>query len=491
MKRFMALVLVLMMAFSLLPSARAEDVVTYTGFALQRADGHTYLESLPIQTTLEDAGIQLELDSIPGSFVEEKRNLLLNGGGYPDFFLNADVDVEWYGAQEGILMPLEDLIAEYAPNMKAYIDEMDAWEFLSCTDGHVYGVPTFGELVARDELLWVNKNWLENLNLSMPQSLEDVKNVLRAFKEQDANGNGDPTDEIPLMSTDADFIHFFNYYDWKFNYEFRLVVRDDGNVDFFPLTKEFKDLTAYVADLYQNKLINDDCFTLAGDAGAALVQTTDTVGMFFSKWGTDVVSSAKLLDYCVVTPWCDSVEVSNGISRNYFVITDACEQPEKLIVWLDQFFTEEGSNLVHLGIKGQTYDIDENGNWYYLTNENQSADYIRGVLTGGLPTYQTDFYQYKDAGSDLISAYSRQQCGDASKHAGLSMLPLNFTDEELQLGLPIMIDANTYFPQYMANVMTGQLDLETSWPEFQETLQNMQAPVLEDVLQACYDRLEK
>ena len=238
-------------------------------------------------------------------------------------------------------------------------------------------------------------------------------------------------------------------------------------------------------------LINEDCFTLSADAGAALAQTSDTVGMFFSTSGTNVISGEKLMDYCVVEPWCNSVEVSNGIMRNTFVITNACEEPEKLISWLDYFFTEEGSLLVTLGVQGETYDIDENGNWYYIETDDQTADFIQGVLTanGGVPTYQSAFKLYQDAGSDPISAYSNTQRAIASKHAGLKMLELNFTDEDLQIGLPIMIDVNTYFPQYMASVMTGEMDLDDSWEEFQATLQAMQAPVLEEVLQGCYDRM--
>ncbi len=491
MKKLLSLVLALIIC-AMLPAAMAEDKIVYTGFASQRGDNHTYEETLAFLNTLDKAGIAFDIDHVPGSMIEEKRNMLLNGGEYPDFFFASDVDVEWYGAQEGILLPLEDLIREYAPNMTAYIDSINAWDYLDCSDGHVYGIPSVSEIYARDEVLWINKVWLENLDLEMPQSLEELHDVLTAFKEMDANGNGDTEDEIPLLSTDAGFIQIFNYYEWKFNYEFRLVVREDGNVDFFPLTQEFYDMTAYLTELYQEGLINEDCFTLSGDSGAALAQTSDTVGMFFSRYGTDVVGSEKIFDYCVVEPWCNSVEVSNGISRNTFVITNACENPEALISWLDYFYTEEGSLLLTLGVQGETYDIDENGNWYYLENENQTVDYIKGVLTsdGGIPTYRTDFYLYHDAGSDPVQAYSNQQRAIASKHAGLSMLELNFTDDELQTGLPIMIDVNTYFPQYMANVMTGQMDLDDSWEEFQATLLNMNAPVLEDILQACYDRLD-
>ena len=71
------------------------------------------------------------------------------------------------------------------------------------------------------------------------------------------------------------------------------------------------------------------------------------------------------------------------------------------------------------------------------------------------------------------------------------MFELPFTNDQLTVGLPIMIDMNTAFPQYMAKVMTGEYDLEGSWGDFQQQLQDMQVPVLEEIIQDCYNRMEK
>lgn len=47
-------------------------------------------------------------------------------------------------------------------------------------------------------LVYLNKTWLDNLGLTYPETVEELYTVLKAFKEQDANGNGDPNDEIPI-----------------------------------------------------------------------------------------------------------------------------------------------------------------------------------------------------------------------------------------------------------------------------------------------------
>ncbi len=493
--RFLSLLLALLFVLTFAPAMAEEDIVTYTGFGIYKDDeNHTIEDSFVFKDTLEKSGINLEIDYYSSTVAAEKRSLLLGSGDYPDIFF-CEVDVEWYGAQEGILLPLEELIKEYAPNMAAYIDSQNAWDYLTCTDGHVYGFPTFGVQNARDGVLWINRTWLENLDLEMPTSFDELYDVLVAFKEYDANGNGDASDEIPFLSYEvsngANFIELFNYCEWMFNYEFRTVVDEDGTCRMLPMTEEFKSLIEYLTTLYQEGLLNEDCFTLTSESAAALVKTTDTVGMFIATSPTNLCSREDALNWAVVEPWSNSVEVSNGIYRLGMCITNKCENPEKFVQWLDYLFTEEGSIHSRLGIQGKTYEIDENGNYYWLESEEQTMSDIQNILCYKGIGYITDFELFNDAGSDKVQSYIDQQRRIAANHAGLMMFELAFTEDQLTVGLPIMIDMNTAYPQYMAKVMTGEYDLESSWVEFQQQLNDMQVPVLEEIIQDCYDRMEK
>ena len=493
--RFYCLLLALLLALTVVPAMAEDEAVTYTGFAIYRDDeNHTIEDSLLFKDTLEKYGINLDIDYYSSVVASEKRNLLLGSDDYPDIFF-CGVDVEWYGAQEGILLPLEDLIKEHAPNMAAYIDSQNAWDYLTCTDGHVYGFPTFGVQYARDGVLWINRTWLENLDLEMPTSFDELYDIMVAFKEYDANGNGDANDEIPFLSygvsNGANFIELFNYCEWMFNYEFRTVVDADGTCHMLPMTEEFKNLVEYLTTLYQEGLLNEDCFTLTSESAAALVKTTDTVGMFIAGNPISIVGSDKALDWAVVEPWCNSIEVTNGVYREGMCITNKCENPEKFVKWLDYLFTEEGSIHSRLGVQGKTYEIDENGNYYWLETEEQTLSDIKNVLCYTGIGYITDFELFNNSGSDVVQSYVDQQRRLAANHAGLKMFELAFTNDQLTVGLPIMIDMNTAYPQYMAKVMTGEYELESSWEEFQKQLNDMQVPVLEEIIQDCYDRMGK
>lgn len=73
----------------------------------------------------EKTGIHVEYECISGSIWNEKKNLVLASNELPDIFLGGglnDSDVIKYGSQ-GIFIPLEDLIDQYAPNIKKVFEE--------------------------------------------------------------------------------------------------------------------------------------------------------------------------------------------------------------------------------------------------------------------------------------------------------------------------------------------------------------------------------
>ncbi len=111
-----------------------------------------------------------------------------------------------YG-DNGLIIDLakDDLLKNNAPNCWAYLQSHpDALASVMNPDGTIYTLPQVNsgaELrVARK--LFINKKWLENVNMEVPTTTEELYQLLKAFKEQDANGNGDPNDEIPLCSQD-------------------------------------------------------------------------------------------------------------------------------------------------------------------------------------------------------------------------------------------------------------------------------------------------
>lgn len=130
-------------------------------------------------------------------------SLMLTTNDLPDLIVGANMDkgdVNQYGA-DGYFLNMMDYI-DYMPNMKALMEEYPNWaNYTIAPDGAVYGIARVfpaGIGTATGMATFINNQWLENVGMDMPQTTEELYQVLKAFKEQDANGNGDTTDEIPL-----------------------------------------------------------------------------------------------------------------------------------------------------------------------------------------------------------------------------------------------------------------------------------------------------
>ena len=82
-------------------------------------------------------------------------------------------DLEKYGKQ-GLFLPLEDMIKQYAPNLSARLDEMDGWDYLTSSDGHIYSLPGIERQNGAMTTYWINKRWMDNLGLQEPKSLDEA-----------------------------------------------------------------------------------------------------------------------------------------------------------------------------------------------------------------------------------------------------------------------------------------------------------------------------
>jgi 23S rRNA (cytosine1962-C5)-methyltransferase len=152
----------------------------------------------------EVTNVDLTFELIPYEGRAEKLGLILNSGNYPDVFLSCGMTsamISRFGVDEKMFLPLNDLIEEHGTFTKKMFAEFPGTEgLISQLDGNIYSLPVVNECFhcTAPRKFWINQAWLDNLGLKMPTTLDELYEVLVAFRDQDANGNGDPNDEIPL-----------------------------------------------------------------------------------------------------------------------------------------------------------------------------------------------------------------------------------------------------------------------------------------------------
>lgn len=147
----------------------------------------------------EETGVSITWEEVSADW-DQKKSTILAAGDVPDVVIGGNVITDSDLATYGSLF--EDLSddMEALPNVADMFEQVDGAEAMATqADGAVYALPTYKgfwpQAITRQ---YINQQWLDTLGLAMPTTWDELYDVLVAFKEQDANGNGDPADEIPM-----------------------------------------------------------------------------------------------------------------------------------------------------------------------------------------------------------------------------------------------------------------------------------------------------
>ncbi len=471
------------------------DKKEFDVFAIMNGE-YDLKDNATMNTLLEEANLQFAYQSVMGSDLLEKRNLLLSSGEYPDVFLKASLtmtDLDKYGKQ-GIFIPLEDLIRQFAPNLTAKLDEMNGWDYLTSGDGHIYSLPEIGRQQGALTTYWFNKKWMDNLGLKEPTNIDELYNVLKEFKEKDANGNGDPNDEIPITSTDVvkpDLL--LPYFGVNYDYQSKTAVVDN-ELTYIPTSDVFKEYVSFVTKLYQEGIMDKNVFTQKHEQQAAIGQSADVLGSFFDAGAFLTVGRDNDDDYIALTPFVDGkYPLNTGITPGTLAITDSCENPEVIIAWFDQFYTEEGGIKALLGLEGKTWKKNDDGTWEWLIGQGYGDDIaaVRASSTiqgaANHPSLWPDFWFEKMSPAiDPDEVYLNAERDRVAKKGAVPLPNMRYSDDDSMTIATLKTDMDAYIDQYVAQVATGALQLEGSWEEYITTLNNMGADQLADIYKKAY-----
>ena len=202
MKKIVSLLLALMMIFAV-TSALAEDKVTITAFQYELDNQNIDFQNLWFFQELEEkTGVHVVFNEIKDNDWQTQLNLMFASDTYDDVIIRGGVDIEEYGVTQGLLLPLDEYInEEIMPNYASRLNINNAGDSIPASDGKTYYI---GYLIAQNvnhEGTWyINQSWLDQLNMEVPTTIDELTEVLRAFKANDMNGNG-IADEIPYSAS--------------------------------------------------------------------------------------------------------------------------------------------------------------------------------------------------------------------------------------------------------------------------------------------------
>lgn len=495
------------------PSSSAEDgqgdstngeKVTLTGFGCSYP-GQAPWEEMPFFIEMEKrTNIHIEWEYLEqNAQTTERVNMMFASNETPDLFIragqgaaNRTTVLKW--AEAGQILDLAPYLDEYAPNIKAMFDKYPAARSSNITpDGNIYVLPTIYDY--KPYQVWrtmqINTAWLENVGKEEPTTLDEFTDVLRAFRDQDANGNGDPTDEIPYSAHDFTVTLRGILPGFGLNYVYNLPCTfDEDRFNNMVTSDEFKQALEYCNLLYSEGLLDPEIFSQTNSRfhgylpdnrfGVVMLHQTLNAG----DVAPDLKGLAPLIGPAGADKrvWsCYNPVVNNNCSA---FITSSCKDPFSAIRWLDYLYSEEGSDLVWLGIEGETYEENEDGTFSYLPKIAEDergfsaamGDYSIIWGNGSEPGCFTA--RQLEPGLSLSTVIENEERVDPFlQDIATTPLPIMTSEQETQYKM-LTQEIDTYKNEMWAKFVTGEVGFD-KWDEYVNQLEALGMNELTELIQ--------
>ncbi|RIX52657.1 extracellular solute-binding protein [Paenibacillus nanensis] len=443
-------------------------------------------------------GIKIRhLGGVPMS--DDKFDYLLASGNLPDIFMNNWLEFPGgpeKAIEQGYILPLNDVIDRYAPNFKRVLEENPdidkmvktdsgvyyAFPFIRSEQGRVYGGPI------------VRKDWLDELGLSVPTTIEEWHAALKAFKEKKGAQSPLTLRTLFLGERTAGFAGAFgvmgNFY------------VEDGQVKYGYLEPGYRDYLKTMSEWYDEGLIDRDYALLdletvdkkmtTGISGA-------TIGWhaYIEKYNLAASTNGSGARYTAAPyPTLNEGEIPKfGQLDNAYPGTSSAaikattKNLEAAVRWLDYAYSEEGVMLNTFGIEGVTYTMEDGKPDYtdfVVSNpDGQSSDQVmlQYAHQTNFPMIQRDSeleWKFEETNQAL-------QIWKQTNHEHYLLPPITPTPEEASELSALMSEISEYVKDAELRIVMG-VDPIGAYDEMVEQLKAMGIDRVLAIKQAAYER---
>lgn len=471
-------------------------------------------EMVTMQKYQEMTNVKVNWDVVSADGFLERFNLVMASNNMPDAILKGLPSDLSKVIADGAVVDVSGLIDQYSTGLKAQFEQYPEAKAASLApDGNLYAIPSINTLKPNrtgHRNLWINQKWLDNLGLKAPTTLDEYVEVLRAFRDQDANGNGDAGDEIPYAvefsgdrTARADVFYglFGIVPNMGYNAQNQggsyLQVKD-GKAEMFAITDTYKEVLQFMNTLWTEKLMDNAIYTQTSDV--ALSKFNSSISGSFGLSSDDLWSEYSSDYVALAPPKHKDVEPVIALGPvhggNSMVITKADQSPEITLRWIDYFFTDEGSRFIgglSEQLEGITCQKLPDGTYDY---SNEILDSPKGVSMavgqmcplpgGGFPYWRNENnsnFIYSKKVQESVPVYEQYyQKTPAYAYPVFSM-------EDSEKVNDIRRDLDVYMGECQAKFISGELSFD-KWDEYVATCEKMKIKELEQYFQQAYDRMK-
>lgn len=337
----------------------------------------------------EQTGVDLEFVYFSSDLDEAvtQLNLMIAGGDkLPDLLYGMqgfEKALMYELGEDGYFLDLKDYFEEYGYyfwqnyNQVNEIDQKLIFQYgTDPNNGEFYAYPRYMETNcdAVPAMSVINTKWLEAVGAEMPTTVEELKDVLLKFANEDPNGNG-VKDELAMFGFDGGYrAEIVQYIINAFVYcnKDNVFNATEGKVWNPYVTDEYRQALIYMNDLYAEGLISPMYYTVSEDAELkALMSPADGVSMVGIAGAHPSLhfemDSPTLYEYAALPPLQGATELGGyaAMSSAEFAyisfITADCENPVLAFRLLDFMNSPESFCRARWGVYGEDWEYSEEG----------------------------------------------------------------------------------------------------------------------------------
>jgi len=405
----------------------------------------------------EKTGVRIQIESPGSSGYMEKLNILMASGDYPDAFMvtagNKNTLMK-YGA-DGMLVDLSEYIDKY-PNFKKIPQE--AWLSVTDEQGHIWGFP-YHRHDAYNQVVYINKTWLDALKLEIPRTIEEFYEVMKAFTEQDPDNNGQH-DTFGLLGN-SDLSYGGRIFKAAFDAETYKYI--DGELLPPELTDEYKQYLQFMNKLIQENILDPEWTTTNSTIFREKVNTLK-YGVFNGFWHfqSNLEFADGVFDHYIAIelPLRPNGEKSafsyNTLSRHFIGIPATTKDVDGLMAFFDWVLSDEGTRYVYLGIEDYNYTMKD-GKPELTDNTRASLHWAFSMVKHGQLTEDVKTYMGTEYADHVV--------------ANLELATNMGVLDEIATALPFNPDLAAYNldsirDEYTSKSILSREDVNQTWPDY-------------------------
>lgn len=401
MKKIVSVLLALALTLTLVGSALAEDKVNLTAFQYTLENQSTDFNNLWFFQQIEEkTNTHVDFTMVKDGDFQTQLNLMFISGKYMDMILRGSTDIEDYGVNQGLLMPLDEYITEdIMPNYVSRLNLNNAGDSIPASDGHSYYI---GYLIAQNVnhngTWYINTTLLDQLGLEVPTTIDEYTNVLRKFKEA---GIKYPLSTSTFGYGPETIWNEFASFGVPENYAFYHIT-DDDKVEFTGTMSGWRACVEWLHMLYEEGLLDPECLTQDSNLWANKVNAGEVASFPYLRLINTALTPDVYKDFKSILPPADptygaAVSAILEVPEQGAILTSTNANPVASLKWIDAQLETETMMVAANGKVGEQIQLNDEGKYEVINVPENNGLYSFVPVTMGQffapGEYYTQIYQ--------------------------------------------------------------------------------------------------